>query len=51
MKMGTREEGEVDDNEKSDDDEEEAEIWTVSGRVVTSLVPMEADVFLPFLRQ
>lgn len=36
-------EDEVDDGEKSTDDEEEAEIWTVRGRVVTLLAPAGAD--------
>lgn len=43
-------EGEVDDSEKSTDDEEEAEIWTVSERMVTSPVPTEADFYLPHRR-
>jgi len=40
---GEGNEGEVDESEKLSDDEEEAEIWTVSEGVVTSPVPTEAD--------
>ena len=39
-------EGEVDDGEKSTDDEEEAEVWTVSERVMISSVPAETDVVI-----
>ena len=42
-------EGEVDDSEKSTDDEVEAEVWTVSERVVISLVLTEANVFFCFV--